>query len=63
MEDIARHARRTLDPFYSAHGRRNVVVAWAGTNDIALWDHSVALIFAELRQYALERRGRGFSSW
>ena len=61
VEDIARHAVDRVDSFYSVQGRRNVVVAWAGTNDIALWDHAVALIFAELRQYALERRQRGFT--
>ena len=43
VEDIARYAADRVDPLYSADSRRNVVVAWAGTNDIALWDHSVDL--------------------
>ena len=61
VRDILQHAADRVDPFYSADSRRDVVVAWAGTNDIALWDHWTSVIYSDLRQYALDRRRQGFS--
>jgi lysophospholipase L1-like esterase len=61
LQEMLKNAPQTVDPFYSAGEWRNVVVLWAGTNDIALWNHSNAQIFRELEQYALGRRAQGFT--
>jgi lysophospholipase L1-like esterase len=61
VRDILHYGAERVDSFYRSGGGRNVDIAWAGTNDIALWDHSADVIYAELRQYALDRRRQGFS--
>jgi lysophospholipase L1-like esterase len=61
LEQMLRNAPQTVDPFYGAGNWRNVVVLWAGTNDIALWNHSNARIYEQLEQYALGRRAQGFT--
>jgi lysophospholipase L1-like esterase len=58
---MMKKAPQSVDPFYRAGNWRNVVVLWAGTNDIALWNHATAWIYQELERYAAERRAQGFT--
>jgi lysophospholipase L1-like esterase len=61
LEEMMKKAPQSVDPFYRAGNWRNVVVLWAGTNDIALWNHATAWIYQELERYAAERRAQGFT--
>jgi lysophospholipase L1-like esterase len=61
LETILQNAPTNVDPFYAKGRWRNVVVLWAGTNDIALWNHLTALIYSQLKQYAWARQARGYT--
>jgi lysophospholipase L1-like esterase len=60
IRDILEMAPTRVDRRYNARLGRNVVVVWAGTNDLALWNHQPAAVFSRIKQYCLDRRAQGF---
>ena len=60
IADMESHAAAQVDTKYDARRGRNVVVVWAGTNDMALWLRSPEQVLDLTRQYCEERRAKGF---
>jgi lysophospholipase L1-like esterase len=61
IRDMLADAGRQIDPLYNPAFGRCVVVVWGGTNDIALWRHFPEVVFADIRDYCLGRKDRGFT--
>jgi lysophospholipase L1-like esterase len=60
MQDMLANAPRQVDPLYNPRIGRCVVVAWGGTNDLALWKHSPQVVYTSVRDYCLGRLRAGF---
>jgi hypothetical protein len=58
--DMLADADREVDQLYNPLIGRCVVVAWGGTNDLALWKHSAAVVYGDIRDYCLGRVRKGF---
>ena len=61
IKDILAMAPTRVDRRFNSRLGRNVVVVWAGTNDLALWNHMASAVFERLEQYCLDRRQQGFT--
>jgi lysophospholipase L1-like esterase len=61
IKDILDMAPTRVDRRFNPRLGRNVVVVWAGTNDLALWNHMASAVYKRLRQYCEERRAQGFT--
>lgn len=57
--DMLDDVEREVDPLFTPSARHNVVVVWAGTNDLHR-THTARRVWRELREYCLARRGRGW---
>ncbi len=61
IRDILDMAPTRVDRRFNPRLGRNVVVVWAGTNDLALWNHMASAVCRRLQQYCQERRDQGFT--
>jgi lysophospholipase L1-like esterase len=61
IKDILDMAPTRVDRRFNSRLGRNVVVVWAGTNDLALWNHMASAVYKRLQQYCEERRQQGFT--
>jgi lysophospholipase L1-like esterase len=61
IKDILDMAPTRVDRRFNPRLGRNVVVVWAGTNDLALWNHMASAVYKRLQQYCEERRAQGFT--
>jgi lysophospholipase L1-like esterase len=59
-QDLLRDVRREVDPLYSASRRLNLVVVWAGANDLAV-GYSAREAFENARRYCEARRQVGLT--
>ena len=61
IRDILDMAPTRVDRRFNSRLGRNVVVVWAGTNDLALWNHMASAVSTRLQKYCEERRAQGFT--
>ena len=61
MREMLADADRQVDPLWNPDIGRCVVVAWGGTNDLALWKHSPQVAYADVRDYCRGRLEKGFT--
>jgi lysophospholipase L1-like esterase len=57
--DMLDDAAGEIDPLFAPAARQNIVVVWAGTNDLNR-THSAKRIWSELERYCRDRRHRGW---
>lgn len=53
-------AASVIDPYYSAADRKTMLIAWGGTNDIALGGASAATTYARIVTYGTARKAAGW---
>jgi lysophospholipase L1-like esterase len=58
--DLLRDVRHEVDPLYSPSRRLNLVVVWAGANDLAV-GHAAQQVYENARRYCEARRRVGFT--
>ena len=59
-QDLLRDVRHETDPLYSPSRRLNLVVAWAGANDLAV-GYTAQQVYENARRYCEARRAIGFT--
>jgi len=59
-QDLLRDVRHEVDPLYSPSRRLNLVVAWAGANDLAV-GYTAQQVYENARRYCQSRRAIGFT--
>lgn len=57
--DMLADVEREVDPLHTASARRNILVVWAGTNDLHR-THTARRVWRELREYCSARRENGW---
>lgn len=59
-QDLLSDVRHEVDPLYSASRRLNLVVVWAGANDLAV-GYTAQQVYENARRYCEARRSIGFT--